>query len=168
MRTVTLFALGNFVLLLTAWTAAGATPTPPKCSPTDTQREATLTTGTFPRGAGYATFCGPGGAVMELGGRSFTIRGGHCGHAGSTRWVAFGVIASGPLGSGARGFSMVLEPGNRPGHVNVIDSIIQVAGLDLSPTGSAVVAKGLKSGTFTLTPIKGSALTRVTGSWTCI
>jgi hypothetical protein len=81
--------------------------------------------------------------------------------------VAFGVIASGRLYSGAKGVSMVLEPGNRPGRVNVVDSIIQVAGLNLAPTGTAVVAKGLKSGTFTLAT-KGSVLTRVTGTWTCI
>lgn len=163
----TVLAMCAFALMLVGGTAAGATPTPAKCSPADTRREATLTTGVFRRGGtAYATFCGPGRAVVRLGGKSFAIQGGHCGAPGSLRLVAFGVIANGPLYPGATGISIVLKPGEQPGRVNVTDSIIQVAGLDVAPTGTAVVAKGLDSGTFRLVT-RGSVQTPVTGSWTC-
>jgi hypothetical protein len=164
---VLVLALSALVLMLVGGTTAGAAPTPAKCSPADTRREATLATGAFRRGGtAYATFCGPGEAVVRLGGRSFTIQGGHCGRSESLRLVTFGVIANGPLYPGATGISILLKPGEQPGRVNVIDSIIQAAGLDLSPTGTAVVAKGLNSGTFSLAT-RGSVQTHVTGIWTC-
>lgn len=163
-----LLAASGVVLMLAGWTAEAAVPTPPKCSPADTQQRAILTTGVFALGrSGYARFCGPGRAVVRLGGKSFTIQDGRCGgqSLSSPRWYYFGLFARGSV-PGARGFSVVLKPGDRPGRVKVIDSIVEVAGRDLAPTGTAIVAKGLKSATFTLVT-RGPARTRVTGSWTC-
>jgi hypothetical protein len=167
MRVAMLLAASGFVLLLAGWTGEAAVPTPPECSPADTQQEAILTTGVFALGRpGYARFCGPGRAVVRLGGESFTIQGGRCGGPlSSPRWYYFGLFARGSA-PGARGFSVVLEPGDRSGPVKVIDSIVQLAGRNLAPTGTAIVAKGLKSATFTLVT-RGPARTRVTGSWTC-
>jgi hypothetical protein len=76
--------------------------------------------------------------------------------------VYFGLIENGGR-PGAKGLSLVLRPGNMAGSVRILDSIVQVAGLDLAPRGTAVVGEGLKSGTFA-GEWKG---TRVTGSWVC-
>jgi len=114
----------------------------------------------------YATFCGRGEAVVRLGARSFSIEGGHCGDPGGFRLAGFGVIANRALYPGATGLSILLKPGRAAGRVSVVDSIVQVGRLDLDATGSAVVAKALDRGTFTLTS-KASEGTRVTGSWTC-
>ena len=53
------------------------------------------------------------------------------------------VIANQAVYPGATGLSILLKPGGEAGRVSVVDSIVQVAGLDLDATGSAVVAKGL-------------------------
>ena len=162
MVTVTLLAVA--AVMVAGGTALAATPTPAKCSPADIRRETTLNAGTFRRGGNaYATFCGQGEAVVRIGARSYTIEGGHCGSADSLRFLGFGVIANGPLYPGASGISLVLQPGAQTGRVNVVSSIVQVARLDVTPTGTAVVSKGLKGGTFSL----GSASKRVTGSWIC-
>jgi hypothetical protein len=126
-----------------------------------------VTTGVFRRGVtAYATFCGRGEAIVRLGARSYSIDGGHCGDPGAFRQAGFGVIANTALYPGATGLSILLNPGDEVGRVNVVDSIVQVAGRDLDATGSAVVAKGLGRGTFTLTA-KAPEGMRVTGSWTC-
>lgn len=159
--------VGGVAMALLGGTAAGAAPSPDKCSPADTRREATLTTGVFRRGVtAYATFCGRGEAMVRLGARSYSIDGGHCGDPGRFRQAGFGVIANRAVYSGATGLSILLKPGGDTGRVSVVDSIVQVAGLDLDATGSAVVAKGLDRGTFTLTS-KAPEGMRVTGSWRC-
>lgn len=104
--------------------------------------------------------------MVRLGARSYSIDGGHCGDPGGFRQAGFGVIANGASYPGATGLSILLKPGAEAGRVSVVDSIVQVAGLDLDATGSAVVTKGLNRGTFTLTS-KASEGMRVTGSWTC-
>ena len=114
----------------------------------------------------YATFCGRGEAVIRLGAKSFTIDGGHCGDLGAVRLAGFGVIANRALYPGETGLSILLKPGAQDGRVSVVDSIVQVAGIDLNATGSAVVSKALDRGTFTLTS-KASNGMRVTGSWRC-
>jgi hypothetical protein len=114
----------------------------------------------------YATFCGRGEAVVRLGARSYSIDGGHCSRPGGFRQAGFGVIANAALYPGAAGLSILLKPGAEAGRVRVIDSIVQVAGVDLDATGSAVLAKGLNRGTFTLISKAPDGM-RVTGSWTC-
>ena len=59
---------------------------------------------------------------------------------------------------------IVMDEGDRPGVVNVSDSIVQAAGLNLAPTGTTTVAQNLRSGTFVLR----SGQKRVTGNWTCV
>jgi hypothetical protein len=76
--------------------------------------------------------------------------------------VYFGLFENGDR-PGARGLSLVLQPGNVAGSVKIFDSIVQVAGLDLAPRGTAVVGDGLTTGTFA-EEWKG---THVTGSWVC-
>jgi hypothetical protein len=114
----------------------------------------------------WTRFCGPGRVVVRLRGKSYAIRGGYCGgiRVGGARWLWFGLIKNGGASPDAKGFSIVLEPGDRMGRVNIVDSIVQVAGLNLAPGGTAVVAEGLKSGTFALILAGGK---RLTGSWTC-
>jgi hypothetical protein len=108
-------------------------------------------------------FCGPAHAVLRVHGVSYAIDGGHCGHAYSqTRWLYFGLIANSGH-PGANGLSLVLHPANRDGRANIIDSIVQVAGFDLAPRGTAVQSNQLKAGTFS-----GMWLgTHVRGSWLC-
>jgi hypothetical protein len=166
MRGLMLLAVGTFVLLGTAWAAQGAAHAPPMCSPADMQQAKTLTAGAGPNGSPlYIRACGPGRVVVRLRGKSYAIRG-YSGRirVGGARWLYFGLITSGAVSPDAKGFSIVLEPGDRPGRVNVVDSIVQVARLNLAPGGTAVVAKGLKSGTFALIVTGGR---RLTGSWTC-
>ncbi len=157
--------IGVLALVL-GWAAEAGVPTPPSCSSADAQRRAILFSGAYSTGgSGYSRHCGPGRAVVRLRGKSFTIQGGRChGNILSPRWVYFGLLAQ--QSPGARGFSVVVEPGNRPGRNKISDSIVQVDGLNLAPTGTAIVAKGLKSATFTLFT-RGPSRTKVTGSWTC-
>jgi len=91
------------------------------------------------------------------------INGGSCGHrASETRWVYFGLLANGKR-PGARGLSLVLHPANGDGRAAMVDSVVQVAGLDLAPRGTAVQQDRLSRGTFSGT-WHG---TYVTGSWVC-
>ena len=57
----------------------------------------------------------------------------------------------------------MLHPANSDGRADIVDSIVQVAGLDLAPRGTAVQSDGLKAGKFSGT-WKG---TYVKGSWAC-
>src|SRR6476646_8176372 len=111
-RLVTVYflslAAGVVAMARVGGTAAGAAPSPERCSPADTRREATLTTGVFRRGVtAYATFCGQGGAIVRLGARSYSIDGGHCGAHGRFRQAGFGVIANRAVYPGATGLSIL-------------------------------------------------------------
>ena len=147
------------LLTLSGW-AAGASPdVPPNCSPADTQRHAILHSEAFKAGGPYsARYCGPGRAVVRVGGKSFTVTGGFC----TSGRVGFGLFAN----VGAKGIVLVLRASNRAGRTKIIDSSVRIPGVtgEIPNTGTAIRAKGLKSGTFALT--RSGAL-RVTGSWTC-
>ena len=148
-------------LALGAWAAEAA---PPKCSALNTQRHATLHTG------GYERYCGPGSAVLRVGGKSFTIDGGNC--SGNLNRRSFGLIGYGGLTG--KGFWFRLEPVKtatgrtrwyvRPGRVTIMDGDVQLPGFSSLPGnhGTAIISKDLKSATFSV----GSP-PRVTGSWTC-
>ena len=167
MRALAVLSVACLVLLLSAWTSANPATVPRACSPTDKQTRAVLTTGSYSKGGpGYARFCGPGRAVVRIGERSFTIRGARCGKRGHQRWLYFGLLANGTSHqSDARGFSIVTEPGDRPRRARVIDSILQVTGVELVPVGTTIVARGLNSGTLALV-VPGTG-ERVTGTWAC-
>ena len=101
---------------------------------------------------------------MQVNGRSLTIQGGSC----SARRVRFGVlwnrVGEAPAG---RGIWLLLEPGNRPGRTDIADGEIQLPGMSrvAAPTiGTAIVAKGLMSATFTVSVGRAAM---VTGRWTC-
>jgi hypothetical protein len=153
------------LLMLAGWAAGASAPLPPKCSPADTQRLAFLFSGG--RGTddepGYMRYCGAGRVVMRVEGKSFTIQGGSC----STRRARFGLlwnrIGEAPVG---RGFWVLLEPGNRPGRIDITDGEIQLPGIlsVAAPTiGTAIVAKGVMSAT----TLSVGGVTKVTGRWTC-
>jgi hypothetical protein len=163
---VAIMTVSLAALMLGVWTAEAAAPTPPKCSAADTQRRAILFSGDYNSGgSGYARYCGHGRAVVRMRGKTYTIEGGRChGNTLSPRWVWFGLFAQGF--PGGRGFSVVVEPGNRSGRNAINDSVVQLNGRNLAATGTAVVAKGLKSATFSLVT-RGSSPTKITGSWTC-
>ncbi len=164
MRVLVLVAVAASITVLTGWTAHGDVAVPRNCTTVDTRQRAVLSIGVDSNGGpAYTRFCGPARAVVKVRGVSYQINGGHCGqHSDPTRWVWFGLIKNGDR-PGARGLSLVLEPGNVAGSVKITDSIVQVAGLDLAPGGTAVVGDGLKSGTF----VGAWNGTRVTGSWVC-
>jgi hypothetical protein len=166
MRVPTLIVLCCLVVLLAGWTSVGAALAPPTCSAAQTQRRAVLTAGEGPGGsARYYRYCGRGHAFVRLAGKTFAIQGGRCGRRVSgQRWVYFGLITNGVVPKGATGLSLVMIPGNRPGTVEVVDSIVQVAGLNLAPAGTTTLAKDLNSGTFVLR----SGAKRVTGYWSCL
>ena len=148
------------LLTLSGW-AAGASPdVPPKCSPADTQRHAILLSEAFKAGGPYsARYCGPGRAVVRVGGKSFAIKGGHC-TSGRVRFGLFANVA------GAKGIVLVLRERNRSGRTEIIDSSVRLPGVtgEIPNTGTAIRAKGPKSGTFALIGSKGPTFT---GSWTC-
>ena len=156
------------LLMLAGWTdEAPGPPLPRKCSSADTQRRATLFSGAYRNpdgGGGYARFCGPGRAVVRVGVKSFTIQGGRCDLKSPSPRVHFGLAGNGSA-KPMTGFAAVLERGTRPGRNRIIDSSVVVGGASPAgpSTGTAIVAKGLKSATFSI----GRAPTRVTGSWTC-
>jgi hypothetical protein len=149
------------LLMLAGW-AAGASPQlPPQCSPADTQRGRILHSEEFKAGGLWsARYCGPGRAVVRVGGKSFTIRGGRC----TSRRVGFG-----QLGNEGRGISLVLGHTNRPGRNDVIDGLIQLPGVSSAKTsaypGTVIKSKDLKSATFSIGPRGQPA--RITGSWIC-
>jgi hypothetical protein len=156
----------GLMFLPTAWTLAAANRTPPVCTAAQTREGAVLSVPGGPNDSPrYTRMCGPGRAIVRLAGRSFAIRGGRCDKPRhGLRWVYFGLITNGPQSPSAEGFSIVMEKGDRPGVVNVIDSIVQASGLNLAPTGTTTVARDLRSGTFVLR----SGEKRITGSWTCV
>jgi hypothetical protein len=156
----------GLIFLPTAWTLAAATPTPPVCTAAQMKQGAVLSVPGGPHDSPrFTRMCGPGRAIVRLAGRSFAIRGGRCHEPRpGPRWVYFGLITNGPQSPRATGFSIVMDEGDRPGVVNVSDSIVQAAGLNLAPTGTTTVARDLRSGTFVLR----SGEKRITGSWTCV
>ena len=101
------------VLALGAWAAEAAAPMPPQCSAADTQRRAILFSGAYSTGgSGYSRNCGPGRAVVQLRGKSFTIQGGRChGNILSPRWVYFGLLAQQSPAREASRSSWSLETG---------------------------------------------------------
>ena len=152
--------------MLAGWAAAGSAPLRPNCSLAETQRQAFLRSGGWGTEdeAGYMRYCGPGRVVMQVDGRSLSIEGGSC----SARRVRFGVlwnrVGQAPVG---RGLWMLLEPGKRRGRIDIVDGEIQFPGVSrvAAPTiGTAIVAKGLMSATFT---VSVGRATKVTGRWTC-
>jgi hypothetical protein len=74
-------------------------------------------------------------------------------------------VSSSRTASNAKGLSLVLDPGDRPGRAKVIDAIVQVTGQNLAASGSATLAKGLKGGTFAV--VGAPRPERFTGSWSC-
>ena len=153
-------------LAMGAWAAEAAVPLPPECSAADTQRRAILFSGGWGTDdkPGYSRYCGPGRAVVRVGGKSFTLKGGRC----TSRRAGFGVLWNG-IGNAppGRGFWFLLERANRPGRNDIIDGGVELPGVTPAHTtgrGTAIVAKSLKSATFSL---KGPSQTKITGSWTC-
>jgi hypothetical protein len=152
------------VLMLAGWAAGASAPLPPKCSAQ--QGSAFAFSGGWGTNdkPGYAAYCGPGKAVIQVEDKSFTIQGGHC----TARRVRFGYLWNGvgeaPAG---RGLWLLLEPRNRPGRIGIADADIQLPGIGRrapTATGTAIVAKGLKSATFSLRTGGGI---KFTGRWTC-
>jgi len=149
-------------LLVLAGRAAGASPRlPPQCSPADTQRGRILHSDEFEAGGPWsARYCGPGRAVVRVGGKSFAIRGGRC----TSRRVGFG-----RLGNEGRGISLVLKHANRRGRNDIIDGIIQLPGVrlpDKTPvTGTVITSEDLERATFSIG--KPGHPARITGSWIC-
>ena len=144
--------------------AGAATPTPPQCSASDTQRHVTVETGSYTR------YCGPGRAVLRIGGKSFTMKSGNC--SGRLNRRSFGFFGHG--GVPGTGFWVRLEPvvaksgGQRwfvrPGRVGIMDGETQLPGFTSLPhQGTAIISKDLKSATFSLS---GGGV-KITGSWTC-
>jgi hypothetical protein len=83
-----------------------------------------------------------------------------------TRRVRFGLLWNG-IGEaqGGRGFWFLLEPRNRPGRIGIADAEMQLPGVAApTATGTAIVAKGLQSATFSVQAAGGM---KVTGRWTC-
>ena len=162
---VTLVVVALSIPALAAWASSGDVAVPRKCTLADTRERAILQTAIDPTSGGpaYMRFCGPAHAVVRVRGVSYAINGGSCGHAYSqTRWVYFGLITNG-ANAGAKGLSRVLHPANKDGRADIVDSIVQVAGLNLAPRGIAVQSNQLKAGTF-------SGIwdgTHVRGSWRC-
>ncbi len=162
------------LLMLAGWAAGASSPLPPKCSPADAQGPEAQAYSETRYGGFYLRFCGSGRAVVGVGGKSFTIKGGYC---YSGRRVGFGVLGIGigrtPAArafwgtSRGRGVSLVMEYANRPGRNDIIGGDIQLPGVSYAETltGTAIVAKGLKSATFSIRTPGHPA--RITGRWTC-
>ena len=164
---VAILAVSLVVLALGAWVAHAATPLPPECSAADIQAHAILRsagwgTNTDP---GYARYCGPGHAVVQVDNRSFTFKVGRC---TSTR-AYFGVLGNGVGGaSPGRGVVLILERAKHRGRNHLMDWAAALPGVSLDRipgTGTAVVSKDLKSATFSL-DIEGST-NKVRGRWSC-
>jgi hypothetical protein len=166
MRAVAYSAAGVLVLLTVAWRAEATFEKPRNCTAADTKRQAFITSGAFNNGGpGYVRACGPSRAVIVVGRRTYAVESGSCGRRGSARWVYFGLLSNAPAPPG-RGFSFVLEPGDRPGRVRIIDSIVQVGGLDLVPRGTAFVGEGLTSARFNVVT-EAPPHVRFSGYWRC-
>lgn len=148
------------LLTLPGWAARASPDVPPKCSPADTQRHATVLSEAYKAGGPLAVrYCGSGRAVVRVGGKSFTIEGGYC-TSGRVRFGLFANVAS------AKGIVLVMLARKRTGRTEIIDSSVRLPGVtgEIPNTGTAIRAKGPKSGTFALVGSKGP---RFTGSWTC-
>jgi hypothetical protein len=100
---------------------------------------------------------------VRVGGRSFTIKGGHCTSGRGRFGVIWNGIGAAPPG---RGFWLLLQQGRRPGRIDISDGELQLNGRVLVPKGTAIVAKSLERGTFSLVT-RGPSPVKVTGSWTC-
>jgi hypothetical protein len=178
-RALTFLAILLCLALLTGWTARAATPVPPKCSSADTKNKRVVRSGL------YVRFCGPARARIQVRGETYVIRGGFCGGlvriSGTNtvlRWIGIGLAAYGPVPAGApepRAFEIVLESPApmRPGPVQIIDNSIhlpEISGMVFG-TGTAVLTKKLRGGTFWITARdvdpKGAQTLVMTGSWTC-
>jgi hypothetical protein len=157
------------VLVASGW--AGA-PSPPKCS------AAAITEGKVVAADGYYQACGPAHGVVLTRGNSYEITGGFCGEPTVAsqpngpsrvhRWVSIGLVTSRahPV---HRGLWLVLTPGNRAGPVQVEDGHVELRGVRAGVRGTAIVANGLRRGTFTVVghgPL-GPTGTRFTGTWAC-
>ena len=161
---VPIVTAGLLALMLAAWPADAAAPTPLQCSAAHSQSHAILFSAGRSDVAGYTTYCGPGRAAVQLKGKSFTFKGGHC---TSTRW-RFGVMFWNGTGKPppAKGFVLIMLRAKRPGRNAIIDSAFQLPGVkafDPTATGTAVVAKSLKSATFSL--VTGTS--KITGNLSC-
>ena len=169
------------VLLLAtgpAWTTSPAALTPPRCSPTDTKHQKTLTkpeprNGQLPI---YFRFCGPARALMRVNGRAYRVQGGSCYRGlrtqASTRrlmGIGIGLIANKPARPGFGITFFWVPPSTHAALVAIDDSEIEVPGRRVPASGSVTVAKSLNSGSFRLYGRTESGLTgdRVTGTWTC-
>ena len=161
---VVIMAASVSALAVGIWAAESATPTRPQCSAADTQRHATVETGSYTR------YCGLGRAVLRIAGKSFTITSGNC--SGRLNRRSFGLFGHG--GVPGTGFWVRLEPvvaksGRqrwfvRPGRVGIMDGETQLPGFSSLPhQGTAVISKDLKSATFSL--LGGGV--KISGSWTC-
>lgn len=159
------------VLVLAGWTSGKHVQPPPQCNSQATQRQLVLRTGRYSTGGdGYARFCGPGIVTITGGGQSMTIRGGRCGTLGGARWLYFGLFSNGSLSREAgRGVSLVLQPGNRGGRVEVIDGLLQPLRVEVGLSGSARVARDMRSGTFSVVTrgLGPDPNQRFTGTWKC-
>jgi hypothetical protein len=157
------------VLLLTAWTTKAASPTPPRCSASDTRRNATHFE------APYSRFCGPARGVVYLNGETYTIRGGHCYPRQAPRKkrrrltdITIGLFGDPPATPG-RGIWLPHLLMTHPGLAHIDDSEIEVPGMRVGGSGTVIVRNGLKDGSFFLYGRDASGPTGVivTGTWTC-
>ena len=143
-------------LLVVGW-AAGASPrVAPECSPAKAQRGGLE--GFRTDEAWSIRYCGRGRAVLRVEGKSFIVQGGRC----TSRRVGIGAIGA---VTDARGFWFLLEDANRSGRNEIIDGDIDLPGFEFvdGVTGTATVAKGLNTATFS---VWWGAM-KVTGRWTC-
>jgi hypothetical protein len=152
-------------LIAGAWTEKTAS-VGPKCSPSDTRNERTVSRGSWDR------YCGPSRALLRVDGKVFRIKHGTCHRNGGG--VGFGLLGWGASWPHGRGMWLRLQRAGtdeffwhvRAGRYSVIDGEVQLPGYGSLPhTGSAIVAKHGKSlrGTFSL----GNPANPVTGRFTC-
>jgi hypothetical protein len=159
----TTLAVGLLVVVACAWATPAATAG--RGGPDTCPAGRVVTHGLWHNG--YSTLCGPAHVVVVTSkGTSYAIRGGFCsgGHLG------FGTFGNGSAPH--HGFAIVLAR-NRAGPVKVIDGEAEfVPGVRVALSGRAVVAHGLRTGTFKVFGRGGSTGTTrtgatFTGSWNC-
>jgi hypothetical protein len=162
----------------TAWTMSTLSLSPPRCSSDDTAQQKTLTkpepkAGQWPI---YIRFCGPARARVRVNGHTYEMRGGRCYRGsgaqeskGGLSGIGIGFIANEPARPGLGISFFWIPPLTQAGLVAIDDSEIEVPGLRVAASGSAVVAKGLSSGSFKLygRTAAGPTGDRVNGSWNC-
>jgi hypothetical protein len=154
-----LAGLGALSVLMTAALVAAASREvgPRSCSTVDRRQQRVLVRN------GYYTRCGPASAVLTFERRSYAIRGGFC----TDGRMSFGVSGAGSASH--RGFAIILAS-NRSGGVPVIDGEVEfVPGIRVALSGTAIVRRGLKRGTFRVYGRSGTRPTgsKFTGSWNC-